>query len=78
MESFYDEGSIIRIGIPPVRIEMINIISGVSFDEVWNNKKPDKYGDIDIYYIGFEQLIKNKKASGRPKDLVDINELQSD
>jgi len=75
LDEFYDPGSIIRMGIPPVRIEMINTISGLTFDQVWKNKVSGNYGDIQIFYIGFNELIKNKKASGRPKDLLDIDEL---
>jgi predicted nucleotidyltransferase len=75
LKEFYDQGSIIRMGIPPVRIEMINTISGLTFDEVWTHKVFDMYGEVKVYYIGFEDLIKNKRASGRPKDLADLDEL---
>ena len=75
LEEFYDQGSIIRMGVPPVRIEMINTISGLTFDEVWANKISDTYGEVNVSYIGFKDLVKNKRASGRPKDLADLDEL---
>jgi predicted nucleotidyltransferase len=75
LDEFYDQGSIIRMGVPPVRIELINAISGLTFDQVWENKISGNYGDLLIFYIGFNELIKNKRASGRPKDLLDIDEL---
>ena len=75
LDEFYDQGSIIRMGIPPVRIELINTISGLTFDEVWENKISGNYGDLSVFYIGFNELIINKRASGRPKDLLDIDEL---
>ncbi len=41
LKEFYDPGSIIRVGVPPVRIEMLNTISGLSTDQVWENKIVD-------------------------------------
>jgi hypothetical protein len=74
-KEFTEPGSIIRMGIPPVRIEMINNISGLTFDEVWKNRVPGEYGTVAVDYISLEDLLKNKKASGRPKDLADFDEL---
>jgi predicted nucleotidyltransferase len=75
VKAFSEPGSIIRMGVPPVRIEMINNISGLTFDDVWLHRQPGFYGDAEIAFISFEDLIKNKKASGRPKDLADVDEL---
>lgn len=72
---FSEPGSIIRMGVPPVRIELINEISGVTFDEVWITKVTGKYGTVSVFYIGKQELLKNKKAAGRPKDVADIDEL---
>ena len=70
-----DPGSIIRMGIPPVRIEMINTISGLSFNEVWERRTSGNYGNVAVNYISYDDLLINKKASGRPKDLADFDEL---
>ncbi len=70
-----DPGSIIRMGIPPVRIEMINRISGLSFDEAWERRIAGNYGDVAVNYISYDDLLVNKMASGRPKDLADVDEL---
>jgi predicted nucleotidyltransferase len=70
-----DPGSIIRMGIPPVRIEMINTISGLSFNEVWERRIAGNYGNVAVNYISYTDLLINKKASGRLKDLVDFDEL---
>ena len=70
------EGLILQYGRPPNRIDLINRIGGVSFDEAWRTKKEavvrSATGDIRIFFIGIEQLIQNKEAAGRPKDLVDL------
>ncbi len=70
-----EPGSIIRMGIPPVMIEMINRLSGISFSEVWEHRIAGKYGDISVNYISYKNLLINKKAAGRPKDLADVDEL---
>ncbi len=70
-----DPGSIIRMGIPPVRIEMINTISGLSFNEVWERRISGNYGNVAVNYISYTDLLINKKASGRLKDLADFDEL---
>lgn len=68
-------GNIIRMGIPPVRIELLNSVSGVTFDEVWAGRVAADYGDVPVAYIGRTELIRNKNASGRPKDLADVDAL---
>ena len=75
INEFQDPGSIIRIGIPPTRIEMINSISGLTFDEVWKRRVEGKYGNVPVNYISFSDLLKNKREIGRPKDLADVDEL---
>ncbi|NOZ23635.1 MAG: hypothetical protein GXP25_21375 [Planctomycetes bacterium] len=74
-KDFMDPGSILRVGVPPVRLEMINTISGLTFDEVWSRRIDGVYGDVGVYYISLPDLLKNKKAAGRPKDLADFDEL---
>ena len=65
----------IRIGLPPVRIELFNHVSGPSFEEIWESKVRGHYGDVPVYYIGRDELIRNKTASGRPRDMADVAEL---
>jgi predicted nucleotidyltransferase len=74
-KEFSDPGSIIRIGIPPVRLELINNISGLSFDEVWMRRIPGEYGTVSVNFISLDDLLTNKKASRRPKDMADFDEL---
>jgi len=75
VDEFLEPGAIIRIGSPPVQVELINAISGVDFQEVWSKRTSAKYGDVSIPIIGREDLIKNKQASGRPRDRMDLDEL---
>jgi len=72
---FKKPGQIIQLGVPPVRIDIITAIAGVSWDEANSNRVGGKYGDTRVHYIGREQLIVNKKAVGRKKDLADLEAL---
>lgn len=79
-EELTGAGLILQFGRPPYRIDLINQIAGVTFDEAWPAKKAvtlfSQEEDIPLYYLGLEQLIKNKQAAGRPKDLEDLAYLR--
>lgn len=70
------QGRIFQFGIPPNRVDLLNEIDGIDFDTAWTNRTAvDLEGPesrITVNYIGIDELILNKRASGRPKDLDDI------
>ena len=74
-EDFSEEGKIIQLGYEPVRVDIITSISGCSFDKVWKNKEIGKYGEEKVYFIGLNELVKNKRASNRKQDEVDLDIL---
>jgi hypothetical protein len=74
--AFSEQGKIIRMGVLPVMIELINTISGVSFKTAWKNRVAGMYGKAKVNYLSKRDLVKNKKASGRPRDLIDVEELK--
>lgn len=67
---------IIRMGVPPYRIEIITSADGVNFEECYSNRVIEKIDDIDISLISKKDLISNKKAAGRNKDLNDVENLE--
>ena len=75
IETFTTEGNIITFGVEPVRVDFINRISGMNFDEAWNNKVRGKYGEVEVNFIGRIELIKNKSSTNRLKDKLDVEEL---
>jgi hypothetical protein len=75
--AFSEQGKIIRMGVSPVMIELINVISGVSFETAWENRIKGKYGNVNAWYLSKPDLLKNKKTSGRPQDIADIAELKN-
>ncbi len=68
--------AIIQLGFPPVRIDIITDIDGVSFDDAIKNCKITAYGDLTLSLISIEDLIKNKSISGRKVDLADVEKLK--
>ena len=74
-ELFLQENKIARMGIPPFRIEILTTISGVDFDECYAQRVVDKIDGIEVNLISLKHLKVNKKASGRLKDLNDLEHL---
>lgn len=74
-ELFLKENQIIRMGVPPVRLEITTSISGVQFDECYRERVVAKVDGVQINLIGLKHLKINKKASGRYKDLNDLENL---
>ena len=72
---FLKEWQIIRMGVPPVRIELATTISGVNFSECYAQKVTDKVDGVQVNLISLEHLKLNKKTAARHKDLADIENL---
>jgi hypothetical protein len=67
---------VIEMGVPPVQIHVMSAIDGVSWDEVWTTREPGTLGTHTVAFIGRECFLRNKRASGRPKDLADVEALR--
>jgi len=74
-ELFLKEGQIIRMGMPPVRIEIATSISGVQFDEGYAARVVDELDGVPVNLIDLAHLKINKRAAGRHKDLNDLENL---
>ena len=74
-ELFMEEGKIVRVGVPPLRLEVFNRISGVGFAECHAARAEATIDGLRVPFIDLASLLKNKAASGRPKDLADIDAL---
>lgn len=74
-ELFTKENQITRIGVPPLRIEVLTSISGVTFEECFPNRKVVLIDELKINLISLEDLKKNKAASKRHRDLDDLEKL---
>lgn len=74
-ETFQLDDKIIRMGLPPMRIEIMTSIDGVVFEDCFPRRQMIELEDIEVPMISLEDLKKNKKASGRHKDLDDLEHL---
>ncbi len=72
---FLEKNQIIRMGLPPIRIEILTSISGVEFGDCYDSRITDIVDGIEVNLINLENLKKNKKAAGRHKDLNDMESL---
>ena len=69
-------GLIVQLGVPPNRIDIVTSIDGVSFEQAWAGRVDSVYGDVPVHVIGRRELVLNKRACGRPQDLVDADQLE--
>ena len=75
---FSKEDSIIQLGYPPFRIDILTSIDGVAFDHAWVKKIVVELNGMNVPFIGRDDLITNKKAAGRPQDIADVSRLTSE
>ena len=77
LDDLCSPGIVFQMGVPPNRIDIITGIDGIGFDEAWEHRVSSAYGDQPVMVIGFEDLIRNKKATGRPQDALDAEALRN-
>ena len=70
------EDTVVQIGLPPRRIDLLTGVSGLGFAEAWANRTTCSIGSDSVPFLSREDLIRNKRASGRPKDVADLDVLE--
>ena len=75
VEDFCSKNQCIQLGYEPVRVDLLTSLGGLNFAQVWKNKVKEAYGDINIYFIGLDDLIQAKQIANRKQDLVDLEIL---
>lgn len=73
---FLQPGYISQIGYPPLRIDILNTIDGVKFEDACKNALTIEEGDLKIAYIGLDDLLANKISTGRKRDIADVKEIK--
>jgi hypothetical protein len=73
---FATRGRMATLGVPPLQIDVMNDITGVSFRTAWRSRKTVQLGGREVGVLGARELVVNKRASGRPKDLADLALLE--
>jgi hypothetical protein len=74
-EDLLRPNTVIQIGLPPRRIDILTDVSGVSFEDAWEHRLTHSMNALAIPFMGRQAFIQNKQASGRLKDLADIEAL---
>lgn len=74
---FAEEGYFYQIGVPPVRVDILMGIPGVRFDQAWERRNEVMFDELMVRFISKDDLIKAKRAAGRPQDLIDADLLSS-
>ncbi len=72
---FVASGNVISFGAEPSRVDLLNSIDGIDFDEAFQHVIRGRYGNVEVPFIGFSDLVRNKNATPRIKDKGDIEEL---
>jgi hypothetical protein len=68
-------GAVLQLGLPPRRIDLLTDLTGVTFDAAWPSRVKAPFGPLSVDYLGRETFIANKRATGRARDLGDIESL---
>ncbi|MBI3621185.1 MAG: hypothetical protein HY208_03250 [Nitrospirae bacterium] len=74
-EDFTAPDNVIQLGRAPVRVDLVTSITGVSWEQAAAGNVEALYGDLNVRYLGKKELIQNKRALGRKKDLADLEAL---
>lgn len=74
---FSSADTLISLGYPPERVDIVSAIDGVSWQDAWGRRFPGSFGGVEVFFIGREELIRNKRASGRPQDRLDADILDT-
>jgi predicted nucleotidyltransferase len=76
LADFMTPGNVIQLGYPPLRIDLLTEIDGVTFEDCFKNRKEVLVEGLNVNFIGYDDLLKNKKETGRPRDIDDIDNLK--
>ena len=74
-KDFTKSGWVVQLGVPPVRIDLVTSITGVSWARAYKGKAKGAYGKVPVFYLGKKEFIANKRAIGRRKDAADLEAL---
>ncbi|OGS57780.1 MAG: hypothetical protein A3J79_00755 [Elusimicrobia bacterium RIFOXYB2_FULL_62_6] len=75
---FSAPGKVVQLGVPPVRVDILTSLTGLSWRKAAAGAVRGTYGGLRVRYLGKQGLIANKKALGRKKDLADIEAIGED
>lgn len=75
---FTDPDRVVQLGVPPVRVDLLTSVSGVTWEDAYADRHMGMYGDLQVAFMGRTTFVANKRASGRLRDLADLEDLGED
>ncbi|MBA3296334.1 MAG: hypothetical protein H0U19_05310 [Acidobacteria bacterium] len=75
VEDFSRPGIVFQMGLPPLRIDILTELTALTFEEAWPGRTSADFGSVMVDVLGREDFIKNKRATGRARDLGDVEAL---
>jgi len=75
-DDFLEEGMIFQIGVAPRRVDIITSVDGLEFEQAFSNSQIIDIEGIPVHVLSVPDIIKNKRATGRTKDLADVEMLE--
>lgn len=75
VDDFLQEDQVVQLGISPNRIDLLTFLSGISFQEAWATREHGEIDGLNVAFISKEMFKRNKAASGRTRDLADLEQL---
>ncbi len=75
LDVFTTRRNVLTFGVVPTRVDLINDIDGVTYEEARRNVVRGRYGSVEVTFIGFDDLVRNKRATPRARDKGDVEEL---
>jgi hypothetical protein len=76
LADFSQPGVVFQMGLPPRRIDVLTELSGITFGEAWPTRLRAPFGPLEVDFLGRDDFIRNKRATGRTRDLADIEAIQ--
>ena len=77
LQDFVKPATLVEMGVPPMQIHSMTSVSGVTRDEAWAGRTVMRVGSHEIAVIGMRELLRNRRAAGRTKDLADVEALDA-
>jgi hypothetical protein len=74
-DDFARPGVVFQMGVPPGRIDILTDLTGLRFEDAWATRERGGFGELTVDFIGRDAFIRNKRETGRAKDLGDIEDL---
>ncbi|MDZ7800143.1 MAG: DUF6036 family nucleotidyltransferase [Trueperaceae bacterium] len=75
-DDFASKGAYYQLGVPPMRVDVMMDVPGIDFGDAWQQRDTIDVGGVPVHFIGKSDLVRAKKASGRPQDLLDVAALE--